>query len=286
MTSARSVGALMTTIEYGFELTGGPTPVRRLVADLWRSRGLVRALARRDFFVRYRRPTFGAIWSVLVPVMQAAVLAVVFTRIVRVQTTIPYIVFVLSGVIPWTFFSATLTSAVRAITNGSGIASKVYFPRSVFPLANVGTSIYGYIPSVCVLLVVAIAYRVQIEPRWLMLIPATVIMVALTSAFALVLAALQVYFRDIAFVLGAVLQAWFYGSAVFFPVPLVPEGLVRSLVIANPATGMVELFRVSFMGFHPYTLPALTWTAVWIVALFGFAASLYRRYDRVFVDLL
>lgn len=280
----------MKTIEHGFELRGEVTPVRRLLGDLWRSRVLIRALARRDFFVRYRRPTFGAIWSVVVPLMQAIVLAVVFTRVIRLSALtnfdIPYLLFILSGVIPWTFFSLTLNTAVRSITSGSSIASKVYFPRAVLPLANVGTSFYSYVPSFVVLLVTALVLRVEIGPGWLWLVPATVLMVALTAAFSLVLAALQVYFRDIAFILAAVLQAWFYASAVFFPVTLAPEGILRTILIANPATGMVDLFRTAFVGMRPTTLPALGWSVGWTVGLFAFAVLLYRRYDRVFVDLL
>jgi homopolymeric O-antigen transport system permease protein len=276
----------VTVAQQGFELSGAPTALRRLLADAWASRSLIRALGRRDFFVRYRRPTFGALWSIIVPVMQAAVLSVVFTRIVRVQTSIPFLLFVLSGVVPWTFFSSTLASAVRSITGGSGIASKVYFPRCVLPLSNVTTAFYGYVPSFVVLLVVALALRIPIAPRWLLLVPASIVLVMLTSVFALVLAALQVYFRDIAFILTAVLQAWFYGSAVFFPVTLAPEGPLRTLLIMNPATGMVELFRASFMGLHPYTVPALCWSLGWIAALAVFATVLYRRYDRVFIDLL
>ena len=276
----------MTTLEVSFELKGEVTPVRVLLADTWRARSLIRALARRDFFVRYRRPSFGMIWSVIVPVIQAAVLAVVFTRIVRVRTSIPFLLFVLSGVIPWTFFSLTLSSAVRSITGGSALASKVYFPRAVLPLTNVGTSFYGYVPSFIVLLVVALAVRVPVTVDWLLLLPATFVMVVLTAAFSLVLAALQVYFRDVAFVLAAALQAWFYGSAVFFPIAYAPPGAIRNLIIANPATGMVELFRAAFMGLDRYSLPALWWTLGWTAALVMFAALLYRRYDRVFVDLL
>jgi ABC-type polysaccharide/polyol phosphate export permease len=276
----------MTTAQRGFELRGETTQLRRLLSDAWGARTILYAISRRDFFTRYRRPTLGVIWSVIAPVVQASILAVVFTRVVRVQTTIPYLIFVLSGVIAWTFFSSTLSSAVRAITGGSGLASKVYFPRCILPLTNVGTNLYGYVPSMVVLVIAALAYGVNVTPNWLMLIPATVVMILLTSAFALVFAALQVYFRDIAFILSVIIQGWFYGSGVFFPLTLVPKGILRDLVIANPATGMVELFRVAFMGFRPWSLPALWWTLGWTAALFGFAALLYRRYDRVFVDLL
>jgi lipopolysaccharide transport system permease protein len=275
----------MTTAQGGFELTGESIPVHRLVREAWAARSLMRSLARRDFFVRYRRPTFGVVWAIIVPVIQAVVMSIVFTRIVRVQTTLPYVLFILSGIIPWTFFSSTISTAVRSITSGSHIASKVYFPRCVLPLANVGTSFYGYIPTIVVLLVVALVLGVGISPSWLFLIPATLLMVVFTSVFAMFLAAIQVYFRDVAYIIGAITQAWFYGSAVFFPVTMT-SGLLRQAVLANPATGMVELFRVAFDGVHPYTLPAVASTLVWTVAIFIADVLIYRRYDRVFVDLL
>ena len=276
----------MITAQHGFELRGEATPLRRLVRDAWGARYILYAISRRDFFTRYRRPSLGVIWSVIAPLVQASILAVVFTRIVRIQTTIPYLVFVLSGVIAWTFFSQTLGTAVRAITSGSAIASKVYFPRCILPLTHVGTSLYGYAPALVVLVLTALAAGVRVTPLWLVLIPGSVVMVVLTSAFALVLAALQVYFRDIAFILTVMLQGWFYASGVFFPVQNVPDGLIRDLVLANPATGMVEMFRVAFMGWRPWSLTSLLWTLGWSVVLYGVAALLYRRYDRVFVDLL
>ena len=275
----------MTTVAGGFELSGESTPIPRLIADAWAARPLIRSLARRDFFVRYRRPTFGVVWAIIVPVIQATVMAIVFTRIVRVETTLPYVLFILSGIIPWTFFSTTIGSAVRSITSGSGIASKVYFPRCVLPLANVGTSVYGYVPSLVVLMIVALVVGVRPSPTWLLLVPATILMVVFTAVFGMFLAAVQVYFRDVAYIVGAVTQAWFYGSAVFFPVTMT-HGLLRAVVLANPATGMVELFRAAFDGFHPYTVPALGWTLAWTLVIFVADLLIYRRYDRVFVDLL
>jgi ABC-type polysaccharide/polyol phosphate export permease len=272
-------------VRQGFELAGEATPVTRLLVDAWEARSLVRSLARRDFFVRYRRPTFGVIWAILVPVVQAAVMAIVFTRVVRVHTTLPYVVFILSGIIPWTFFSGTIGSAVRSITIGSGIASKVYFPRCVLPLANVGTSVYGYVPSLVVMAIVALLMGVDLRPSWVLLIPASIVMVVFTSVLSMFLAAVQVYFRDVAYVVGAITQAWSYGSAVFFPVTMT-HGLLRAVILANPATGMVELFRAAFDGLHPWTLPALAWTVVWTLGLFVADIAIYRRYDRVFVDLL
>jgi ABC-type polysaccharide/polyol phosphate export permease len=152
-------------------------------------------------------------------------------------------------------------------------------------LSNVGTSIYGYVPSLVILVVVALVLRIGVTPSWFLLIPATVLMVVFTAVFGMFLAAVQVYFRDVAYIVGAVTQAWFYGSAVFFPVTMT-SGLLRSVIIANPATGMVELFRAAFDGIHPYTLPAVAWTIGWTLVVFAADVMIYRRYDRVFVDLL
>ncbi len=269
----------------GFELRGEVTPLRELLANLWKSRSLIRMLSRRNFYVRYRRTSFGILWSVALLLVQATVMSIVFTRIVRVRTTIPYPAFALSGILPWTFFSSVLGDAVRSITGGSGLASKVYFPRAALPLVSVGSSLYSWTPNILVLLAAVPVFGLKVSANVLYMIPGVVVMVALTSAFGLVLAALQVYFRDMAFIVSAVLQPWFFASGVLFPVEAV-HGVLRSIVIANPATGMVELFRVSLLGLRPHSVVAIEFTLVWLVVLAAVSAALYRRFDRVFVDLL
>lgn len=275
-----------TTAAEGFTLRGPVTPISRLLRSAWDKRALVRLLARRDFHVRYRRPTLGLLWVVIVPVVQAVVLSVVFSRIVRVQTQAPYPVFVLAGLLPWLFFSVSLTAATTSITGASGLATKVYFPRALLPIIAVRSNLYGFGLRVLVVIAAAVVFGAGIRAQILLLVPATVLMVALTAAFALVLAALQVYFRDVAFVMGAFVQAWFWASAVIYPVALA-EGIpvVEQLLVLNPATGMVALFRWA-IAFEPVGISYLVSSAAWSAVLFAVALGLYRRFDRVFVDQL
>jgi lipopolysaccharide transport system permease protein len=226
------------------------------------------------------------VWAVAIPVIQAVVLSIIFTRVVRIRTSIPYPLFILSGIVPWTFFSVTITASVRSITGGSAIASKVYFPRAVLPLTTVGTGIYGFVPSLIVMMGVALALGAGDPARWVVLLPASIVMVVLTSSLSLVLAALQVYFRDIAHILSAILMAWFYGSAVLFPVSFFGRGVLRTIILVNPATGMVELFRVAFMGLQPNSFPSVAATLAWTAVFLVIAGLLFRRFDRVFIDLL
>jgi ABC-type polysaccharide/polyol phosphate export permease len=202
---------------------------------------------------------------------------------VDVKTSYP--VFMLSGLLPWLFFSMTVTSAVTSITGGSGLAAKVYFPRVILPLVVVRSNLYGFGLRVVVVLGAALLFGVGIGPSIVLLVPAIALMVLLAAAFSLVFGAMQVYFRDVAFIVTAITQAWFWGSAVFYPLTLVPEGPLRTLMRVNPATGMVSFFRAAIVNVSP-DWSLILYAAAWVVGLLIISAFLYRRFDRVFTDLL
>jgi lipopolysaccharide transport system permease protein len=269
----------------GFELRGGPTPAASLVREVWGAHRLIGMLARQDFYVRYRRAAFGLVWAVGLPVFQATVLSIVFSYIVRVRTGTSYPVFMLSGLVPWTFFSLTLSVAATAIVDGSSLSTKIYFPRAVLPLVSVAANVYGFVISLAVLVGACLVFGVGVGPRVVLLLPATLLLFSLTAAFALLGAALHVYFRDIRYVIQASLTAWFYLTPVFYPLRLVPGGL-RHVIEANPLTGVVGLFREATVGGQPRLGLTLLVSMGWLVLASVGALEMHRRYDRVFVDLL
>ena len=270
--------------ERGFELHGETTPVRELVRQLWRSRSLLTLLARKDFYVRYRRASFGLLWAVALPLFQALVLSYVLGRFVNFAGIEHYRIFVFSAMLGWSFFSSTLAAASTSIVDGADLSTKIYFPRALLPLVSIGASLYGLLLGCAVLLLVMPLSGAPITARLFLLIPAVVVAAAFTASVSLVLAALHVYFRDVRYLVQAALLAWFYVTPVIYPLDMSRE-LARWLP-ANPMTGVVELFRAATIGADHGWLPSLAWTGAWTVGLFAFAALLYRRYDRVFVDLL
>jgi ABC-type polysaccharide/polyol phosphate export permease len=277
---------MQATTAEGFELRGSVTPIRELLSEIWEKRRLIRLLARRDFHVRYRRPTFGLLWVIMVPLIQATVLSIIFTRIVRFTTPgISFPVFMLSGITPWLFFSQTVSGSVTAITGGGNLATKVYFPRAILPLVGVRSNLYGFGHRLAIVLLAALIFRQGIGPEVVLLLPAMALMVLLASAFALVFSAMQVYFRDTSFIVSAVMQAWFWGSAVFYPITRAGEGPLRTAMTVNPATGMVYLFRSAVVGW-PIEWALIVSTLAWSAGLLVFSLFLYRRYNRVFTDLL
>jgi ABC-type polysaccharide/polyol phosphate export permease len=226
------------------------------------------------------------LWLVGVPLVNAVVLSIVFSRIVRIQTGTNYPTFVFSGVVPWTFFVTGMSSGATSITSGSGLASKVYFPRAVFPLVSVTSNLYGFAPGLAIIFGVALIFHVRLGAGVVLIVPAVALMILLTISFALVFAATNVYLRDTAFIVEAVALAWFYGSAVIFPLRLISNGILRAAITANPATGMIEMFRAATVGADPGWTTSVWWSIAWVAALLIVALLLYRRFDRVFADLL
>jgi ABC-type polysaccharide/polyol phosphate export permease len=269
----------------GFVLTGPVTPLPELVTDVWAARQLLGILARKDFYVRYRRASLGLLWAVGLPVFQALVLALVFSKVVRIHTGTNFAVFVLTGMVGWTYFSNTLSAASTAIVDGSGMSTRIYFPRVLLPLVSVVANLYGYVITVAILLLLCVVLGVGLGVNVLWLVPATALLVALTAGAGLVTSALHVYFRDIRYIVTAAVIGWFYLTPVFYPLHLA-HGFVHAVVEANPVTGVVELLRAATAGVDPHwgwtVVISIGWSAVLLVG----AAALHRRYNRLFTDLL
>jgi lipopolysaccharide transport system permease protein len=241
-------------------------------------------LARKDFQVRYKRASLGILWAVAVPLIQAAVLAVVFSKLVRVPTALPYAPLVFSGVVVWSYFSGATSTTVSSIVDGAGLTDKVWFPRVLLPIVPCLANLVGFGVSLAALLVIAPLLGAPITPWILVLVPAALLMVAFTVALGLVLSALDVYFRDVKFLVTATLVVWIYITPVVYPASAL--GRFGRWLDFNPMTGVIDLFHLAVLGPVEPWHRAVTVTGVVTVALFVVGIELHRRYDRLFVDLL
>lgn len=264
-------------------LTGRGAPPGRLLRDLVAARGLVLTLGRKNFFVQYRRASLGLVWAVGLPLVQAAVLAVVFSRVGRFAVD-DYAVFVLSGMVAFSFATGTLTSGTTSIVDNAGLSSKVYFPRAVLPLASVVSGALMLLSSLVALLLVAVVLQAPLGARTLLVVPAAVLALLLTGALALVLSVAQVYLRDTRYVVQAALLGLLWLTPVVYPIDAV-DGALRTVVEVNPLTGVVQLFHAAFTA-GAGSLAPVVWTVVWTVGALALAVVLHGRRDRVLVDLL
>lgn len=279
-------------VAVGFRLTGPGTPVRLLLSELWGSRRLIGVLARKDFLVRYRRTRLGLVWAVAVPLVQAAVLAVVFSTVVPRGASASglgglrsYAVFVLAGMVPWAFFSTALPAASTSVTDSANLAQRIYFPRLVLPLVAVATACYPLATTLGVFVVLALALGPGLDAALLWMVPGVLLVILLVTGLGAFLSAAQVYLRDLRFAVGAGLTVLFYLTPVIYPIARAPRA-VRDVVRAMPGTGPVELFHRSVGAADPLMWRSVLASVVWTVAFGAAGLVLHSRRDRVLADLL
>lgn len=266
------------------DLDGSPATRASWLRELWGHRDVLRALARTDFHVRYKRASFGVAWAVLLPLVQAAVLAVIFSRVVRTGTGHGFGAYVLAGVTAWGYLSQTVGTAATSIVEGSGLTDKVWFPRALLPMAPAAANLVGLGVSTVLVVLLAPVLGGRLGPDTLWLVPGAALLVVFTVSLAMVLAALHVYFRDVRFIVQAVLLVWFYVTPIIYP-PQALQGL-RAVVDLNPMTGVIALWHAAVVDAQgPWLRPVAVSVAV-TAALAAAAVEAYRRHDRLFVDQL
>jgi lipopolysaccharide transport system permease protein len=278
----------------GFELSGPGTTPGLLVREIWASRRLIGVLARKDFLVRYRRTSLGLIWAVVLPAVQAVVLAVVFSHLignthrlggVSGGRTTAYGVFIFAGMVPWSFFAAALSSGSTSVVDGTGLARRIYFPRVVLPLVAVLTATFPLIITAGILLVMEGVLGPTPGVRTLWMVPGALMVVALAVSLSAFISAAHVYVRDLRYAVQAALLMLFYITPVIYPADRLPVN-IRHIVMGLPTAGPVELFRRSIGAADDQWWIYVLGSGVWLVVIGLAGFVLHCRRDRVLTDRL
>jgi lipopolysaccharide transport system permease protein len=254
--------------------------------DLWAYRELAYFLIWRDVKVRYAQTALGALWAVVQPLTLMAIFALVFGRFAKLPSAgVPYTLFALAALVPWNYFSSGLTGAAQSLVKSEQLVSKTYFPRLLLPIAGAGSFLVDLCVAGALLIVVMPFYGRYPDLRALWLLPITLIPIALTLAVGIFLAAVNVRYRDVAYVIPFLVQVWLFASPVAYSSTLFPARL-QSLLGLNPMVGAIEGYRWALLGVGsaPTRTLALS-TASCAVALLV-ALVYFRRMERHFADVI
>jgi len=216
-----------------------------LITRLWRYRELVLSLVRRQYQLRYRQSLVGFSWAILPPLASLFVATVVFHGVIGVQSGkpgVPYTLFALSALVPWTFFAQSLTAGVPSIVGSIQMVTRLPFPRAAIPFSMIGTSMIDLGISLVgfVLFAVITGAGVPITVFWLPVV--LLIELVLVVGVVLLGSAANVFARDIRLAIPLVTQLWLFLTPVMYPLDDV-DGALRTLYLLNPMTGIVEMFR-------------------------------------------
>ena len=257
---------------------------------VWEYRELLYFLVWRDIKVRYKQTVLGMLWIVLQPFVSMVVFSLLFGTLLRVPSgEVPYPIFAYAALLPWNYFASSLTRSSTSVVGSAHLITKVYFPRLIIPIAGVLSGLVDFTIAFLVLIGLMVYYGVVPTTAvvWLL---AFVLLAMLTAlGFGLWLAALNVRFRDVNYLIPYLVQVWMYLTPVIYGSTLIPERF-RFLLGLNPTTAVVEGFRWALLGSQlgdaqaPGVLFVISVVITAVVLVSG--AIFFRTTERTFADIV
>ena len=255
-------------------------------SDLMDYRYVLFALIQRDVTVRYKQTLLGILWVLIQPLSTMLIFTLVFGKIVGLTSgfNVPYAVAVFAGILPWQFFSGSLISSTNSIVNNANLVSKVFFPRVIIPVATICATLFDLLIGFSMLGIMMLLAQVPLTTNILFL-PIFIAQVFILSVgLGLILAGLNVKYRDISQITPFLLQLGLYASPIAYDVSIVPEKW-RFLYFLNPMAGIIEGFKWALFGSGEYQYKfGLIMSAVITVIIFYMAMYFFKKMESDFAD--
>lgn len=253
--------------------------------DIWAYRELLFFLTWRDVKVRYKQTALGAAWAILQPLFMMIIFTIFFGRLAAVESAgIPYPVFALAGLVPWTFFSNAITASGNSLVGSANLITKVYFPRLIVPAAAMLAGLVDFVLAFILLTLLMVYYQI-VPTIQLLFLPVLVLLTALFSlGVGTWFSALNVKYRDVRFALPFLIQLWLFVSSVILPSSAIPAKW-RWLLLLNPMSGIIEGYRSALFGL-PFDWPALGIASGLTILTLFYAIYSFGRVERSFADII
>lgn len=265
----------------------------RRIRELWSYRELVRNLIVRDLKARYKNSVLGIAWSWVNPLLMMTVYTLVFNFLAGQSELRDYPVFVLCALLPWNFFSTSVSQATSSIVAAAPLVKKVYFPREVLPISVVIGNLVNFLIALPVLFLLALATGSPIT-GWALLLPVPIlIQLCFTIGVGLITATLNVFYRDTGLIMDVLLLAWLFLTPVLYPISTVPEqhtlwGVTFNPQVwmrrLNPMASIIASYRELLYWGVPTGLDFLLRTAVTSVAVLIIGYLFFHRFAARFAE--
>lgn len=251
---------------------------------LWSYRELLWNLAHREITQRYKQSILGYAWVILNPLFQMLVVSFVFSNILRIPSGgVPFIIFLSVALLPWNFFLNSLTSAASVLVGNSNLITKIYFPREILVYATIIAKSVDFFYSCIVLILFFLFYRTPIEITLIWVPIIFLIQLLLTVGLSLIVANLNLFYRDIQYLLSLVLMLWMYLTPIMYPAEIIPEKY-RFIFALNPMAAIVNGYRSLILGTHVIDMQSLAIAAAVSVTVFIWGLYTFKKAEGKFAD--
>ena len=281
---------IATTEKYHTHISSKNRRFSLNLGEVWKYKDLIWLFTKKNFKLIYKQTILGPAWIVLNPLISSLIYMVVFGMIAKMSTDgVPGILFYLSGTAIWTLFSTSLTNNATTFTQNANVFGKVYFPRLTMPISTVISSMiqFGVQMILVLILLTYFAITGQVHPNWLawLALPFVLIQLgALGLGFGIIISSLTTKYRDLSLLVTFGVQLWMYATPVVYPLSQLGEGVLKTIIMINPVTMPIEVFRYAVLGVgNPNPLfIGISVVVTIIVLLFGI--SLFNRVEKTFMD--
>lgn len=258
--------------------------------EIWRYRDLIELFVKRNIVVQYKQTVLGPAWYVIQPILTVIMNMVVFGGIAKMSTDgIPQAVFYMAGNVCWFYFADCLNQTSHTFTANQSMFGKVYFPRMVVPIATVLSNLLRFGIQLCLFLVLYLYFffsGADVHPNWyILLTPLFVVMLAgLGLGFGILVSSMTTKYRDLTILFTFIVQLWMYGTPIVYPLSMVPEGTLRTFIMANPMTSIIEAFKYATLGQGYFSWWALGYSFIFMSVLLVLGVVIFNKVQRSFMD--
>ena len=260
------------------------------LGEIWRYRDLIELFVRRNIVVQYKQTILGPLWYLIQPILTVIMNMVVFGNIAKMSTDgMPQALFYMAGNICWFYFSDCLNQSSSTFTTNQNMFGKVYFPRLVVPIAVVISNLLRFAIQAGLFVVLYLYFFVNdapIAPNWaILLAPLLVVMLAgLGLGFGILISSLTTKYRDFTILFTFIVQLWMYATPIVYPVSMVEDNTLRTLIMANPMTSIIEAFKYATLGQGYFSWFALGYSFLFMSVLLLFSVAIFNKVQRNFMD--
>lgn len=279
-----------TQQSYHFHITTKHSWYDLKLKEVWKYRDLIALFTKRNFTLTYKQTVLGPAWIFITPLLTSLMHAFVFGNIAGIGTEgVPHILFYMCSNAIWTYFAGCVTKNASTFTANAGVFGKVYFPRLTIPVSNVLSAIIQFGVQMIMVLALLAYYliRGEVTPHWeaWLLIPVLLLHLGLLGlGFGIIISSMTTKYRDLTILVGFGMQLWMYGTPVVYPLSMLPEGGLRNILLINPVTAPVELFRYALLGQGQILPGHLALSGCITVAVVILGILVFNRVEKTFMD--
>jgi lipopolysaccharide transport system permease protein len=260
------------------------------LGEVWKYRDLMFLFVKRDFVAQFKQTIMGPLWHLIQPIFTTIMFLLVFGKIANISTDgIHPVLFYMSGITIWSYFSTCLTNTSNTFVANAGIFGKVYFPRLVLPLSVVISNIIKFGIQFALLLVVMFYFAIQGTPihfglSWL-LIPVLLFMMAgLGLGLGIIISSMTTKYRDLSILLAFAIQLLMYATPIAYPLSFIENKSYASWIQWNPISPIVECFRYALFGSGTFSAATLSYSSAFILITLIVGLISFNRVERSFMD--